>query len=67
MPYQIIKYENIAKLKHTPRVSWTAIFVRFTLVVSAVYVHIIVDNSTEQLCGKQQARKKETFIKLFRL
>jgi hypothetical protein len=53
MPYQIIKYENISKLKHTPRFSSTAIlFGSLSGGLTLLYVHIIVDNSTEQLCGE---------------
>lgn len=59
MPYQIIKYENISQSWKTYRSSQ---FNRnfFSVFGSLwwsrlVYVHIIVDNSTEQLCGKQQA------------
>lgn len=62
MPYQIMKYENIVELKHTPRVSPTAIL--FGLLsggLTLLYVHIIVDNSTKQLCGEQQARKMNVY------
>lgn len=66
MPYQIMKYENIAELKHTPRVSPTAIlFGSLSGGLTLLYVHIIVDNSTKQLCGEQQARKNERLLSSF--
>lgn len=61
MPYQIIKYENAfaesrAGLGRTDRRPQMP-FVGLTLVV--LYVHIIVDNSTEQFCVANEHQKNK--------
>ena len=66
MPYQIMKYENISELKHTPRVSSTAIlFGSLSGGLTHSLVHIIVDNSTKRLCGAKKARKNERLLSSF--
>lgn len=62
MPYQVWKFLSW----NTHRgVSSTAIL--FGSLSGGLTLLYVLDNSTEQLCGKQQAQKKWTFIKLFQL
>lgn len=60
MPYQIWKF--LSWNTHRGVSSTAILFGSLSGGLTLLYVHIILDNSTEQLCGEQQAQKNERLL-----